>query len=118
MDQYNISLITRDNIPGISHPSYSKPYVICVNVERGAAVVTYHVYVGPFIVNVKVLNIDEDLNDNSQVITLGKGAYGSIIAQNEGNEQFVAKRIKFSRNLQMMSAYVDEIGWVISGTYL
>jgi hypothetical protein len=75
MSDYNINLVNLDENP---HASY--PYVICVNVERGAAVLTYHVFVGPFVVNVKVLNIDKDLNSSSEIITLGKGGFGSIIA--------------------------------------
>jgi hypothetical protein len=65
MKDYNINLMKIDDNPSPSHLSYSQPYVICINVERCAAVLTYHVYLGPFIVIVKVLNIDEDLNNSS-----------------------------------------------------
>jgi dUTPase len=80
MKDYNIELVKIDQNPGSLHPSYSEPCVLCVNVERGAAVLTYHVLVGPFVVIVKVLNIDEDLNNSSEITTLGKGGFGSIIA--------------------------------------
>jgi hypothetical protein len=75
------------------------------------------VLVGPFVVNVKVLNIDEDLNNTSDILTLGKGGFGSIIAQNDGNEQFVAKRIKFHRKLQLMEIPIHKIDWVLTATY-
>jgi hypothetical protein len=117
MKEYNIDLVKIDQNSGSSHPSYFYPYVHCVNVERGAAVLTYHVFVGPFVVNVKVLNIDEDINNNSEITTLKRGCFGSIIAQNDGNEQFVAKRITFWRKLYLMSTAVDEIDWVLTGTY-
>jgi hypothetical protein len=71
MKEYNIELVKIDQNHGSLHPSYSEPYVLCVNVERGAAVITYHVHVGPFVVIVKMLNIDEDLNNSSEVIILG-----------------------------------------------
>jgi hypothetical protein len=85
MNDYNINLVKIDDIPCASHPSYSEPYVLCVNVERGAAVLTYHVFVGPFVVNVKVLNIDEDLINSSEIRTLGNGGFGLIVALNDGN---------------------------------
>jgi hypothetical protein len=117
MKEYNIELVKIDQNHNSSHPSYSDPYVHCVNVERGAAVLTYHVFVGPFVVIVKVLNIDEDLNNSSEIITLKKGSFGSIIAENDGNEQFVVKRIKFRKKLHLMRTPVDEIDWVLTGTY-
>jgi hypothetical protein len=117
MKEYNIDLVKIDQNPNSSHSSYSDSYVLCVNVERDVAVLTYHVFVGPFVVNVKMLNIDEDLYNSSEMATLKKGNFGSIIAQNGGNEQFVAKRIKFRRELHLMSTSVNEIGWVITGTY-
>jgi hypothetical protein len=101
MNDYNINLIKIDHNPVSSHPPYSQPYVLCVNVEHGATVLTYHVYIGPFMLIMKVLNIDEDINNSFDVTTLGKGCFGSIIAQNEGNKQFVAKRIKFQRKPQL-----------------
>jgi hypothetical protein len=109
MDDYNIELVNIDQNPNSSYPSYSDSYVLCVNVERDAAVITYHVLVGPYMVTVKVLNTDEDLNNNSEITTLGKGSFGSIIAQNDGNEQFVAKRIKFQTKLQLVSTPAHKI---------
>jgi hypothetical protein len=83
MNDYNITL-AKTKLSSW-YPSYSEPYVLCVNVERGAAIITYHVFIGTFVICVKVLNINEDLNSSSEITTLGKGGFGSIIAQNDGN---------------------------------
>jgi hypothetical protein len=107
-----------DDNPNYLHRSYSEPYVLCVNVERGAAVITHHVFTGPFVVNVKVLNINKDLNNSPEITTLGEEGFGSIIVQNDGNEQFVANRFKFQTKLQLMSRLVNKINWVITRTYL
>jgi hypothetical protein len=66
--------------------------------------------VNPFMVIVKVINID-DLINRSEIATLGKGGLGSIIAQNDGNEQLVAKRIKFQRKLQLKNPSTKQFGY-------
>lgn len=47
--------------PTTPHHYTTKTKVVLMNVERGASVVTYKVLLGAFIVNVKMLNIDEHI---------------------------------------------------------
>ena len=41
--------------------SYTKTKIVLMNVERGASLITYNVLLGPFIVAVRMLNIDEHI---------------------------------------------------------
>jgi hypothetical protein len=71
-------------------------------VERGASIITYHVYVGLFNVTVKMLNIDEFMSHEKNNI-LKRGSFGSIQIVNDGKSEFVAKRIHFTNTLKLMS---------------
>jgi hypothetical protein len=66
---------------------------------------------------VKMLNIDNGININSGGTVLGKGEFGSILEQYDGNDHFVAKRIKFQRKLQMMKKPIDRMNWVLTATF-
>jgi hypothetical protein len=85
MASYKIFLATANRDPDSINSPYTKPYVLCSNVERGAAIITYHVFVGPFMVIVKMLNIDHDTSFNSMEVPLAKGGFGSIVALYDGH---------------------------------
>jgi hypothetical protein len=91
--------------------------VLCASVERGAAIITYHVIVGPFIIIVKMLNIEDEINNSSASIILGKGGSGSIVARCDGKEQFVAKRMEFKKKLHLIKATKDQSDWMLTATY-
>ena len=46
-------------------------------VERGASVITYHVLLGPYVVNIKMLNLSDRVFDKKESIS--QGSFGSII---------------------------------------
>jgi hypothetical protein len=119
MADHNITLANMDRNPNSSQSSYFEPYVLCASVERGAAIITYHVFVGPFIVVVKMLNIEDRVNNISEALILGKGVFGSIVAQYDGKEQFVAKRVEFDKKLSLIKSPKDKLAldWVLTATY-
>jgi hypothetical protein len=55
---YSITLADVDNDPNSQQPSYAKSYVLCANFKLGAVIITYHVFVDPFITIGKMLTIE------------------------------------------------------------
>lgn len=59
LDSHGIHVSTE---PSAAH-HYATPKVVLMNVERGAALITYNVLLGAFVVAIRMLNIDEHTFD-------------------------------------------------------
>jgi serine/threonine protein kinase len=85
---------------------------LLTSVERGASLITYDVLLGPYIVGVKMLNIDDHIFQESGQ-SLGKGSFGSIVPLRDELGELVAKRIKFREKLQLMSKNNNGQEWSV-----
>lgn len=69
--------------------------------KNAAAVITYHVLLGPYVVTVKMLNMNSRIFDRLTP-SMGAGAFGLIVPLSDENESFVAKRIGFTKSIRIM----------------
>ena len=60
-----------------THSMYTSAKAVVTNVEHGAAVVTYDVLLGPYIVTITLLNLSDHVFDISESIC--HGSFGNII---------------------------------------
>lgn len=112
LDSHGIQVNTDESI----EHHYTDPKAVLMSVERGAALVTYNVLLGTYIVNVKMLNIDDSIfNDNGK--SLGRGSFGSVVPLHDDVGEFVAKRIQFREKLQLMSQRYHGQEWSISARF-
>lgn len=64
---------------------YRSPRVLLRNAERGASIIDYAVLLGPYIVVVRMLNINERTFDQFGSY-LGKGSFGSVLSLRDERE--------------------------------
>lgn len=82
---------------------YDHPKVVVLSIRDDALTVNYQVLTGPFIVNVKMLNLENKMFDHLTK-RINNGAFGSIIPLSDEGGKFVAKRIKFDESTLMAKA--------------
>lgn len=64
---------------------YRSPRVLLRNAERGASIIDYAVLLGPYIVVVRMLNVNERTFDQFGSY-LGKGSFGSVLSLRDERE--------------------------------
>jgi hypothetical protein len=87
-----------------------------INVERGAAIINYHVFVGPYILTLRMLNINDNLTFDKNT-SIGTGVSGFIIPLTDGQDHFVAKLVSFNEEIQLMEFNTEGIDWRVSACY-
>lgn len=111
MDKYHVSVGGRL----LKSKEHCKRAPIMIgNVERGGAVVTYFVTVGPFIAELRMLNLDAqcEMNESSAI---GKGAFGVVVPIQDDARELVAKRIKFLHPLPIIPKGEDS--WIVVANF-
>lgn len=111
MNKYNISVGGR-LLKSREH--CKRTPIITGNVERGGAVVTFFVTVGPFILELRMLNLDVkcEMNEKSAV---GKGASGFVVPFQDNSRELVAKRIKFLYPIPIIPK--GENNWIVTANF-
>jgi hypothetical protein len=82
--------------------SYCGDYQVKVDsIERGAAIITYQVTLGVFVVTVRMLNIADWLHSRPKGFIIAQGTFGDILLVRATDGESVCKRIYFPKPVQI-----------------
>lgn len=73
-----------------------------VGIHHGAAVVVYNVALGPYVVNIRMLNMNSK-ESHTLAGLLDQGSFGKIVALADEHGEFVCKRVRLTKSANSQS---------------